>query len=299
MIRTRFIKDNKGMILVASYMVITVLVVLTVGFATRSIGEQRIASKEKDSIQAFWLAEAGLDRAISDLSIASLSGTLGSGTYSTQTSSVSSTRYLVVSTGGVPGIDTADPNNIVRTIRAIVEQPALDADPSGITSAITANGDVVVRGSAEVNGDIDANYVFDFEEVFGISKETMEDSANNSYVDPPNNVTPVSNITWVDIDSLEDFRITDNTWTGNGILVVNGDAKITGGHFEGIIWIIGSLWISGDPIIDGAIFVESGTEFDTTVTGNPIVNFDGDDVLSAFDYLPSDLLPYLVSWKED
>ncbi|MDP8230378.1 MAG: hypothetical protein P9L93_04655 [Candidatus Gorgyraea atricola] len=298
MIRTRFIKNNRGMILIASYMVITVLVILTVGFASRSIGEQRVASKERDSMQAFWLAEAGLDKAISDLSTASFSATLGSGSYSTQTSSVSSTRYLVVSTGGVPDTDTTDPNNIVRTIRAIVEQSAL-AGPSGVTSAITANGDVVVRGSAEINGDIDENYVFDFEEIFGISKETMEDSANNSYVDPPNNVTPVSNITWVDIDSLEDFRITDNNWTGNGILVVNGDAKITGGHFEGIIWIIGSLWISGDPVIDGAIFVESGTEFDTTVTGNPTVNFDGDDVLSAFDYLPSDLPPSLISWKED
>jgi len=292
-------KNNKGFILIACYMVIAVLVILAIGFATRSIGEQRVAMKERDSVQALWLAEAGLDRAISDLSVASLSATLNSGSYTTTTTSISSTQYLIISTGGVPGTDTTDPDNIVCTVRAIVEQPANDADPSGITSAITANGDVIVRGSAEVNGDIDDNHEFDFEEIFGISKETMENSANNFYTDPPNNLTPVSGITWVDIVSTDDFRITDNNWTGSGILVVNGDAKITGGHFEGIIWVIGTLWISGDPIIDGAIFVESGTEFDTTVTGNPTVNYDSDDILTAFDYLPSDLPPSLINWKED
>jgi len=292
-------KNNKGFILVTCYMIIAVLVILATGFATRSIGEQRVAFKERDSIQALWLAEAGLDKAISSLASTSLSGILGSGNYATQTTSISSTRYLVTSTGGVPGIDTTNPNNIVRSITAIVEQSANEADPSGITSAVTANGDVEVRGSAEVNGDIDANYIFDFEEIFGISKETMKNSANNSYTDPPNNLTPVNNITWVDIESLEDMRITDNNWTGSGILIVNGDVKITGGHFEGIIWVIGTLWISGDPVIDGAIFVESGAEFDTTVTGNPIVNFDSDAVLDAFDYIPSDLPPSLINWKEN
>ncbi len=296
---TLLIKNNKGIILVASYMVITVLVVLTVGFATRSIGEQRVASKERDSLQAFWIAEAGLDKAISDLSIASLSGTLGSGAYSTQTSSVSSNRYLVVSTGGVSGTDTTDPNNIVRTIRAIVEQPVLNIDPSGTTSAITANGEVDVRGGAEVNGDVDENFTFDFEETFGVSKDYMKDNATNLYVDPENNVTPVNSVTWSDLDTTDEMTISDSNWTGNGILVVNGDLRITGGYFSGVIWVVGSLWVSGNPIIDGAIYVECGAEVDTTVTGNPVVSYDSDAVADAFGGIPSDLPPFLISWKED
>ena len=280
-------------------MVIAVIVILATGFATRSIGEQRAANKERDSIQSLWLAEAGLDRAISSLASTSLSGSLGNGNYSTQTSSISSTRFLITSTGGVPDSDTTNPDNATRVITAIVEQPVNQASPSGITSAIAANGDVEIKGGATVNGDVDENAIFDFEEIFGISKDIMKNSASNSYTDPPNNLTPVNSITWVDIESLDDMRITDNNWTGSGILVVNGDAKITGGHFEGIIWVIGTLWISGNPVIDGAIFVESGAEFDTTVTGNPTVSFDGDGVLVAFDYLPSDLPPQLISWKEN
>lgn len=291
--------NKKGFILLASYMVIAVLLILATGFAIRSIGEQRVAYKEKDSIQAFWLAEAGLDRAISELPDSPLSGQLGPGNYSTQTTSISSTQFLITSKGGVPTTDETDPNNVVRIIKALVEQPANEADPSGITSAITANGDVVVKGSAEVNGDIDDNYVFDFEEIFGISKETMEENAVNHYTDPENNVTPVASTTWADCESIDEMTISASAWEGNGILVVNGDLRITGGHFEGIIWVIGTLWVSGNPIIDGAIYVESGAEFDTTITGNPIVSFDSDSISAAFDSLPSDLPPYIISWKEE
>lgn len=292
--------NNKGFILIASYMVITVLVILVCGFAARSIGEERVAGKERDSIQAFWLAEAGLDRAISEIPDTPLSGTLDTGNYSTTTSATSNPlRFLVVSTGGVPYADASDPSNITRTIRAIVEQPASDSDPSGITSAITTSGDITVRGSAEVNGNVDDNHTFDFEDVFGVSKETMESDATNLYTDPPNNVTPVSGLTWVNLESNDDLNIADDNWTGSGILVVNGDARITGGYFQGIIWVIGTLWISGSPVIDGAIYVECGADFDTTLTGNPVISFDSDAVSDAFGSIPSDLPPQIISWKAD
>jgi Tfp pilus assembly protein PilX len=293
------LEHNKGFILVASYMVIALLVILATGFATRSIGEQRVSNKGRDSIQAFWLAESGLDRAISELPDTPLSGTLGSGSYSTQTTSISSTRFLIRSKGGVPAANETDPDNIVRSITAIVEQPANEADPSGITSAITANGNITVRGSAQVNGAIDPNAIFDFEEIFGISKETMENNATSLYTDPENNVTPVNTISWANLVSMEEMIVSDSNWEGTGILVVDGNLRITGGHFRGIIWVIGTLWVSGNPIIDGAIYVESGAEFETTLTGNPTVNFDSSAISDAFGYLPSGLPPRLISWKED
>jgi Tfp pilus assembly protein PilX len=293
-------KNNKGFILIVSYMVITVLVILGVGLSSSTISEQRVAHKEKDLIQAFWIAEAGLDNAISNLSEANLSGTLETGKYFTETAPTSNpVRYLITSTGGVPDTDKTDPNNAVRIIKAVVEQPVNEADPSGITSAITASGDVTVKGSAEVNGDIDDNAVVDFEEIFGISKEAMEDNAVYLYTDPENNVDPVNNLTWTNIVSEDEMRITDDGWTGGGILIVNGNLRITGGYFRGIIWVIGTLWVSGNPIIDGTVFVESGAEFETTITGNPTVSYDTDAISDAFNYLPSGLPPFIVSWKEE
>lgn len=279
-------------------MVVAVLVILATSFSSRSIGEKRVADKEKDTVQALWLAEAGLDRAIAEFPNTPLSGTLGIGAYSTQTSQLTSTRYLINSTGGVPNT-AVNPNNAIRKISAIVERPLNPASPGDITSAIAANGDVEVKGSVEVNGDIDDNETFNFEEVFGISKEAMRNGATHHYIDPPNNITPVDHVTWIDVGAANEVNITTTGWSGSGILVVDGDLLITGGHFSGIIWVIGTLMVSGSPVIDGAIFVESGAEFETTLTGNPTVSFDSNVVSDAFSFIPSTSAPYVVSWKED
>ena len=291
--------NNRGIALIASYIIIAVLLIVSAAFSARSIGEQRVANKEKDSVQAFWLAEAGLDRAINELPDTPLSGTLGRGAYSTQTTPATSVRFLITSSGGVPALDSTDPNNIVRTITALVEQPANTASADDITSAIAANGDIVIRGSAEVNGDIDDNETFDFEDVFGVSKEVMKNNATNLYTDPPNNVTPVTEITWSDLVNDGEMIISDSNWEGSGILVVNGDLRLTGGHFRGIIWVIGALWVSGEPVVEGTFYVESGAEFETTLTGNPTVSYDSDAIVAAFNYNPSDLPPFIVNWKED
>ena len=289
--------NNKGFILIVCYMVIAVLVILAISFAARSIGEQRVAQKEKDSIRAFWLAEAGLDRAISELPNTPLSYQLDPGRYYTETTPLDSNRFLIISKGGMPDTDETVPNNIIRSIRAIVEQPENDADPSVVTSAITTDGDVVIKGGADVNGDIDDNSIFNLEEIFRISKETLRDNTTNYYTNPPNNISPVNYITWIDIDASEELHISDNNWEGSGILVVNGDLKITGGDFKGIIWVTGTLEMtSGNPHIEGAIFVEGGAE--TILTGNAHVEHDTEAINDAFDYLPSNLPPHIISWQE-
>lgn len=290
---------KRGFILIAAYMVIAVFIIIIVGFSARSIGEQKVTSRERDSIQALWLAEAGLDNAIMQIPNSPLSGTLGQGAYLTQTTSIAPTRYLIVSKGGVPAADETNPGNTVRTIRAIVEKPANTADPSEITAAITANGAVDLRGSTQVNGDIDDFTEFDFEDIFGISKDGIKRNATNLYIDPANNITPVDDITWAEVPPSDEMIISDSNWQGSGILVVDGDLRITGGYFRGIIWVIGKLWVSGNPVIDGTIFVECGAEFDTTLTGNPTVSYDSDAIGDAFGHLPSDLPPYIVNWKED
>ncbi|MFC1667143.1 hypothetical protein ACFL0P_04705 [Candidatus Omnitrophota bacterium] len=302
MIKLNF-KNNTGFILIATYMVIAILVILATGFAIRSIGEQRVINKERDLAQAFWLAEAGIDRAMAEIPNTPLSGTLDAGSYSTQTATTTNPiRFLITSTGGVPGTDETNPDNIVRKIRAIVEQPANDADPNDITAAITSTGDVTVGGGADVIGDIDANATLDdvtFEETFGISKETMKQSSSNSYTDPANDVTPVAAITWVDVTAGNVMRIASGGWTGSGILVVNGDFKMSGGTFDGILYVIGSLDMAvGNANINGAIFVECGDDT-TTVLGACDVAFDADDISDAFDFLPSDLPPYIISWQEE
>jgi len=56
--------NKRGAVLIICYMVITVLTILGAAFLTRSVSERSVASKYFDSTQAFWLAEAGIQRVL-------------------------------------------------------------------------------------------------------------------------------------------------------------------------------------------------------------------------------------------
>lgn len=139
-----------------------------------------------------------------------------------------------------------------------------------------------------------------FGDIFGVEESEMEGIAkkyySDTYYDRPFDNDIASGVTWVDSGGVES-QITTDTWSGSGILIVNGDLKITGGTFYGIIWVIGELRISGNPLINGAIFVECGVTVETDITGNPEINYSSDAVGDAF-YQLSSLGPTLELWKE-
>ncbi len=61
------LKDKKGIMLIACYLVVVVLLVLGSALLLRSVGESKSAQRERASVQAFYLAEAGIDRVVSEL----------------------------------------------------------------------------------------------------------------------------------------------------------------------------------------------------------------------------------------
>jgi len=56
--------NKRGIVLIICYMVIMILSVLGAAFFARSVSERRVTSKYLDSTQAFWLAEAGISKAM-------------------------------------------------------------------------------------------------------------------------------------------------------------------------------------------------------------------------------------------
>lgn len=60
-------RHKKGMMLIVSYLVIMVLIILGSAFITQSFTERRVAEKEKNRIQAFYLAESGIATACDGL----------------------------------------------------------------------------------------------------------------------------------------------------------------------------------------------------------------------------------------
>ena len=111
---------------------------------------------------------------------------------------------------------------------------------------------------------------------------------------------PVEHITWINEDN--EFKITKTGgWMGSGIMVIDGDLDISGGTFDGVIWVTGKLSISGNPVINGSIFVEGEATVDTTVTGTAVISFDQsaiDDAFSNLSTFPVSPKPAVLSWQE-
>jgi hypothetical protein len=173
-------------------------------------------------------------------------------------------------------------------------------DADNFQHAIRTTVELRIQGSVDINGPYEDYAAFSFPDLFDNSQEDVEDAATHVYTDPANNVTPIDGITWVNLSPGEELRITSKTWIGSGLLVVAGDCQITGGTFDGIIYVMGKLRMSGNPVINGSILSESDTEVveDTTVTGNVTINYDAAAIADALAFLDFIAPVESVAWRE-
>jgi hypothetical protein len=143
--------------------------------------------------------------------------------------------------------------------------------------------------------------ILSFEDIIGMNEADTKEIAQDfspeyaKYYDGAFTNNVATGLTWVEAPGTES-QITVNEWTGDGVLVVNGDLKITGGTFNGVIWVMGTLSISGNPDIFGGIFAQGGVTMDTTITGTAEITFSQDAVDDAFDAL--DAIPSILDWQE-
>ena len=63
--------------MIIAYMVVGALTVLGAGFIARTVSERNIAQRYVDSVNAFWMAEAGITRALAELRSDFVSGGTG------------------------------------------------------------------------------------------------------------------------------------------------------------------------------------------------------------------------------
>lgn len=304
--------NNRGIILILTYMVITSFLVLFVagGFVSGSISESFQVKRYLYSTTAYWLAEAGVTEAVKQLpSAGALSGNIlvgaTSGSYST-TTQLAGGNYDIISTGTFSGVQ--------RTIKVTASLPTLGF--GNITNAIMTTGDFTIKGSVDINpdGSYATKSQLNFEEVFGASKDVVKSFSDHLYVNPAANQQPVSGITWVDLNgdspsTAITYTISSN-WSGSGLLIIDGHRnsstenisalEISGSwHFNGVIWVIGKIKISGTPVITGSVFAESAVDVDSTLTGNATLNYSSTGVADAFGLLTGKtMIPTVKAWYE-
>jgi len=314
--------NKRGIALIVAFMVIVVLTTFSLVIFVRSMSERSIAQRYVESTQAFWLAEAGVNRALKELkadySVSSgnckWETNLGAGRYCVDLGDKDiNGRRTLTAYGYVP---FTTPARAERKISVLVESSGSNpSNPELITYAIETTGTLRITGSVDIHpsGSSHQNSNLTFEEVFGMTEDQVkaiaisaqDQGAGHVYTNPPANQQPVNGITWVDLTGSNKYSISSN-WSGSGLLIVNSNGNdvaldISGAWtFTGMIWVTGRVKISGTPVINGAIFAKSSIDAQSDFSGNATINFNSTDVSSAFSSLGGGGSGELtvLSWRE-
>ncbi len=162
-------------------------------------------------------------------------------------------------------------------------------------NTITCSKDLHVTGSSTIVGNVEENVELNFNTIFGRTMAQMRSIVDNDYVNPHNNVSPVNGITYIEGDA----HFTNHHWSGSGLLIVDGDFHMTGGTFDGIIWVEGGRFmISGNGLVNGSIFANSDPDEQTHVTGNCDIYYNQtivQQILSTYNITPGKEIK-ILSW---
>ena len=304
--------NKKSIALIFGLLVLMVLFIIGGSFYMQSINEANLIRRNVHSIRAFWAAETGVAESLRRLRDCAVGGecTVTGITdysednyqYDASTSHLGGSHYRVDSTGSGGGL-TENVSTVVR-IR--------DIDPGNIPYAIETQGDINVKGSAEIDPP-DSQYPNspnwrdyadnpDYEDyfhyIFGFTKEEVKSLATHIYTDPSNDsdILPCEGVVWVELIEKDKLSISSGTWQGSGILIVEGDLNITGGNFDGIIYAMGQCSVpAGNPIVNGAVFVENEPTDITDLRGNLTLNYDPDAIEDALNNLKF-TAPHRMAW---
>jgi hypothetical protein len=318
-------------------MVIVVLSILGVAFLMRSVSERSVASNYFDSTQAFWLAEAGVNKAIFQLknnysNLSAISATtLGPGQYSSGPITSNGNDRTVTGYGFIP---SASSPKIIRVIVATMTKVI----PTGFYGkAIYSAGNVSIGSNCVVTGDVFSGGAvtgsatgqitqndptlhnnglpalsFDQLKQMSIDQGWYNPSTNQTtyptssfwYQAPsPSNPTGTPNVVFVN----GDFTLVGGKQVVCGFIVVGGNtvynAEIGGNaSIDGCLYTRGNIWMHGGG--GNVINVDGGLWAGGTVTmdGNEEIDFNspgnGAQYTAAIENLGINADVQVTSWRE-
>lgn len=169
----KFIKNEKGIVLIWFYLLIVILLTGTASIYALSFQESQLLNIDQSRSKAFYLAEAAVDDMLQQLRSGNQNDLidiqLGEGIYSAiycprETNPLAPLKSVDTFAGTIPiSCERNQPeqiralagvNGINKAIRAAVQR----IFPPGVKASITANSDVSFTGSITIDG---RNYVYD------------------------------------------------------------------------------------------------------------------------------------------
>ncbi|MDD5259859.1 MAG: hypothetical protein PHD29_07815 [bacterium] len=291
---------------------VIVFIVFFIGISLLFLSENEVKKAVRSNLQnaTFYIAEGGTQKALWELNHdSSYAGesysTLGKGTYTITVNTPAgqpNQREIIVL--GRIGWSR-------RKIKVITEK--IDANIT-VNSALACGGNVNMGGNANVAGATVTGIVVPvgctvytsgsssvsgtpatshasfpaFADVFGISMADMEKYATTKYINPGTNAT-CQGITWVE----GNLKASSNDWDGSGILIVNGNFDMSGGDFNGVIYVVGTFRMTGNAAINGSILSQSMADV-TGLFGTSDIFYNSTAVQQATNAYPF----RIINWQE-
>lgn len=330
--------NKKGSVLIVVLLVVVALSILSTAIMSRSISENNIARKSLDSNQAFWLAEAGISRAVNALrisydttgpdyaNIGQPGSEIGGCSF---VSSVNGLNRLVTAIGCVPAACNCNPSTcrVIRTIEAMMNQ--YQVIPAGFYDhAIYSAGNINIGSNCPVDGNVfsgaDVDGVVENPHTITENDPTLHEeglpaltfadlrqkSIDQGWYNPVTKITTyptdsfynspgIPNVVFID----GDFTLVGGKQVVKGFIVVGGDlvynAEIGGNAtVDGCLYTRGNIWLHGG---GGKIInVNGGLWAGGTVTlnGNEEIIFNQDYMNAIRDGLHPNADVRIISWKE-
>ncbi len=286
---------RKAFALILSLIVLVVLAVLGAATLSRSISESRIAQKELESVQAFWAAEAGVNRALYELREGNNFDTVNvndiwsnsllsvQGAYSAEVTNITGDDRIIEVHGYFP----ASLPTMTRKIKIVVSKLPL---PSGLfdhaiytSGELTSNGaagsvtgDIIVGGTFTDNGGITMGTPTEDPSINPIARLNFEDlkiaseAQNNDYETSKNGKKYYEPGTTTEKALPGDFWYT----TADDGIDNDGDDVIDEADewMPNIVYIDGDIDISGSGTVGGFFIVGGDVVADATLSGSGMID---------------------------
>jgi len=182
---------------------------------------------------------------------------------------------------------TLNGSNLVK--RYVTSLRAFWAAESGISKGIEKLKECAQSGDCQVSGTIDyenESYSY-FATISVLDSLNYRVDSSGSLGQITKNISAVVRLRDIDANNFP-YAIESQG--------INGDAKITGGEFEGIIYVIGELKVpAGNPTVEGTILVEGDPSETTSLRGNFELDYDIEAIDEALNNLRY-VAPQTVAW---
>lgn len=263
-------------------------------------------TNQEASAKAFWLADGAMQQALIQLETTPPAGNYSSGIIPMYNNS----NYSYTTTGANPYtvIATGNAGSFPRTLQATIE------NFQGIThnTAATYSGTIDHSGAVS-NGDLLNGAVhntnLDPQLIFGTSLSNVEALATKTYVNGASIPNPlvVSGITVIKTTSALTLNNVSSSSPALLIIDTTGASSPEASNFinfaqsssvfNGIIYVLGNVFIDKNIIVNGAVYVQGNLSFHDSGGGNGGVIFgNSTDVAGAGNPFIGHL--FINSWEE-